>query len=250
MSFEYAWYIQLRKWSAFFSRCVLAHPPLVGKGAFILSMLHIHICSIAGGPPWSPETGAGWHPGQRAGEGHIWSCARTREDDMADNAVDQIKIQQWWLMPRWAVVETEVPDCSRKPRGGNGCVWACHRKARKLRSFSPACPESWILREVKSEESRARRDPNSCFVKRVWKRNRTKSDASTPRLFSRLPTMSALQRLAERLFQRAGPCLGDSRRGEGGYYQSQDESEASCCSEWLTWGIMWIKAAGTVSVWT
>ncbi len=78
----------------FFSSWVLAHPPLVGMRGFIHAMLHIHICSIAGGLPWSPETGAGWHPGQRAGEGHILLCAWTREDDMADNAVDQIKVQQ------------------------------------------------------------------------------------------------------------------------------------------------------------
>ncbi len=95
MSFEYAWYIQLQKWSAFFFfKLGLAHPPLVGMRGFIHAMLHIHICSIAGGLPWSPETGAGWHPGQRAGEGHILLCAWTREDDMADNAVDQIKVQQ------------------------------------------------------------------------------------------------------------------------------------------------------------
>lgn len=97
-------------------------------------------------------------------------------------------------------------------------------------SALPACPES-RLREVKTEVSRTSRNTDFYFVKRVLKRSCIKSDASAPHLLSRLSTMSVLQRLAERLFQRAGPCLGDSSSGEGGYYQSQEESEASCWSE-------------------
>lgn len=104
------------------------------------------------------------------------------------------------------------------------------KETEKFQPCLPACPESRI-RAVKTEESRTSRNTDFYFVKRVLKRSCIKSDASAPRLLSRLSTMSVLQRLAERLFQRAGPCLGDSSGGEGGYYQSQEESEASCWSE-------------------
>lgn len=45
--------------------------------------------------------------------------------------------------------------------------------------------------------------------------------------------MSVLQRLAGRLFHRAGPCLGDLDAGEGSRHHSQDDSEAFVSSEWL-----------------
>lgn len=134
----------------------------------------------------------------------------------------------------------------KEAHGRKRGVWARRRKARKQRRFSPAFPKYWNLREVNTEEFCVGSDTSFVFVERAWKRTYTKLDVFTPRL----STMSVLQRLGDMLIQRAGLCLGDSSSGEGSYYQSQDEPEASCWSELLTWGFMWVNTAGTVSVWT
>lgn len=78
----------------FFSRWAFALPPLFGMGDFVHGVLHIPVCPISGGLSWSPEAGAGCHPGPCAGEVHILPSGWTREDNMADNAVDQIREQQ------------------------------------------------------------------------------------------------------------------------------------------------------------
>lgn len=46
--------------------------------------------------------------------------------------------------------------------------------------------------------------------------------------------MSVLQRLADRLFHHAGPCLGDLDAGEGTGHRSQDDPEAFVSSEWMS----------------
>lgn len=43
--------------------------------------------------------------------------------------------------------------------------------------------------------------------------------------------MSVLHRLAGRLFQRGGPCLGNTSGGEGRHCQPQEEPEVHCWSE-------------------
>lgn len=254
MSFEYAWYIQLQGWIDFFFfffPVVGFCTPSPGWNGGLCSRRSSHPyllhCQWTALIPrdrcWLPS-GA-----MSRGDPYFTICS----DKRGRHGRQRCGKDQGTTVRVNAKVGcggNRSPWLFKEAHGRKRGVWARHRKARKRRRFSPACLP-WVPNLQRGQDRRIsyKKDPNFCFAKRVLKHNCTKSDAFTPRLLSRLSTMSVLQRLAERLFHRAGPCLGDSSGGEGGYYQSQDESEASCWSEWLTWGIMWVKTAGTVSVW-
>lgn len=171
MSFEYAWYIQLQGWIDFFFFMVGFCTPSPGWNGGLCSrrsshpyLLHCRWTAlIPRDRCWLPSGAMsrgdpyfticsdkrGRHGGQRCGKDQGTTVRVNAKVGCGGN-------RSPWLF--------------KEAHGRKRGVWARHRKARKRREGSalPACLESRIFREVKTEESRTRRTLTFVFQKEFW----------------------------------------------------------------------------------
>ncbi len=154
MSFEYAWYIQLQKWSAFFFFKLGFSAPSLGRNEGLYSchashpyLLHCRWTAlIPRDRCWMASGATGW------GGPHFIVCMdkRGRHGRQCCGSDQGTTVR---VNAKVGCGGNRSPWLFKEAHGRKRGVWARHRKARKQRRFSPACPESRILREVKIEVS-------------------------------------------------------------------------------------------------